>query len=184
MKATLLIVLAMAMPLTLWAQENGSEKSKPTFGYEIDALPFILGGYYGSMWVGKDRTRFRAVLTEFRTPDFFLESGFTNNKIRSYAAIGDYFFEPGFEQWWIGAGMEYWKGRIQTDAGLSTEKYDQLILTFGGGYAWKFHRRFYLNPWAAIHARIAGDANVTVDEEEFNPAIITPEVSIKIGWHF
>ena len=48
-----------------------------------------------------------------------LEDGFTENKIHAYTLITDYFFQPGFQKWWVGAGFEYWKGQIQTDAKLS-----------------------------------------------------------------
>ncbi len=66
-----------------------------------------------------------------------LEDGFTENKIHAYTLITDYFFQPGFQKWWVGAGFEYWKGQIQTDAKLSVSKYENVIFTTGGGYVWK-----------------------------------------------
>jgi hypothetical protein len=153
-------------------------------GFEVDALPYITGGYYGSVWVGHKHIRYRAIITEITTPEFFVEEGFTNNKINSYTAIVDYYFKPDFKKWWIGAGMEYWKGSIQTDAEISTSNYENLIFTAGTGYVWKFYKNFYLNPWAALHLRVAGDKKVIVDSQEFVPPVVTPEVSLKIGWHF
>ncbi len=35
-----------------------------------------------------------------------------------------------------------------------------------------------------MEARVAGDNSVIVDNREFNPPLFTPEVSLKIGWHF
>ncbi len=58
-----------------------------------------------------------------------LEDGFTENKIHAYTLITD--------KWWVGAGFEYWKGQIQTDAKLSVSKYENVIFTTGGGYVWK-----------------------------------------------
>ncbi|MBA4056575.1 MAG: hypothetical protein C0490_17805, partial [Marivirga sp.] len=110
--------------------------------------------------------------------------GFTNNKIQAYTGIVDYFFKPKFERWWVGGGLEYWKGSIQTGAKLSSAKYSNTIITVGTGYVWKFYKNFYLNPWAAIHVRVAGDDSIMVDGEEFKPSALTPEVSLKIGWHF
>jgi hypothetical protein len=165
-----------------YAQEN--ETGKVSVGFELDALPYITGGYYGSVWAGHSHLRCRAIVTQITTPSFMLEDGFTNNKIQSYTAIMDYFFSRGFEKWWVGSGLEYWQGQIQSDRKLSTGKYDNLIFTAGGGYVWKFYRNFYLNPWVAIHAKIAGDSDVYVDDMRFRPANLTPEASLKLGWHF
>lgn len=180
MKSLVCILSAILIVITVSAQE----KKGSTLGFEIDALPFILGGYYGSMWIGSNHVRCRAVITQVTTPQFLLDDGFTNNKIRVYAGIVDYFFKPGFEKWWVGSGLEYWRGSIQTNAKLSTEKYDQAIFTLGGGYAWRFHKRFYLNPWVAIHARLAGENKVLVDGKDLSPAAFIPEASIKVGWFF
>lgn len=128
--------------------------------------------------------RYRAIVTKITTPDFFLKDGFRNNEIQSYTAIADYFFKPEFKKWWVGAGLEYWKGSIQTDAKLLTAKYSNTIITAGTGYVWKFYKNSYINPWAALHASVAGESNVRVDDREFTPPAITPEISLKIGWHF
>jgi hypothetical protein len=159
-------------------------QQQTTVGFELDALPYITGGYYGSAWVGHNKLRYRAVVAKINTPDFAVPDGFTNNELQAYATIVDYFFKPDFEKWWVGSGIEYWKGKIQSDLQVSTESYDQTVFTLGGGYVWKFYKNFYLNPWAAVHLRIAGDKKVLVDGEEFKPAFFTPEASLKIGWHF
>jgi hypothetical protein len=167
----------------LQAQDGVAAKHN-SIGFELDALPYITGGYYGSVWVGHNQLRYRAVIAKVTAPDFLLPDEFTNNKIQAYAAIADYFFRPDFNKWWIGTGFEYWRGTIQTDARLRTGKYYQTIFTLGGGYVWKFHGNFYLNPWAAFHARIVGDTSVSVEGKEFNPPAVAPEISLKIGWYF
>ncbi|MCI0750611.1 MAG: hypothetical protein L0Y35_02120 [Flammeovirgaceae bacterium] len=128
--------------------------------------------------------RYRAVVATINTPDFILPTGFTNNNIQAYAAIADYFFEGDFERWWLGGGAEYWKAKIQTDAKLGTAYYNQAVFTLGGGYVWKIYKNFYLNPWVAVHLRLAGDTAITIDSKVFNPDFFTPEASLKIGWHF
>ena len=155
-----------------------------TVGFEVDLLPYLSGGYYGSVWVGHNHMRFRAVITQITSPDFIVESGFTNNRIQAYTAIVDYFFRPNYEKWWIGSGFEYWKQSIQTDAQTSTAYFDNTIFTLGGGYVWKIYKNFYLNPWAGIHIRIGGPGNVPIDGEEYKVPELTPEISVKIGWHF
>ncbi len=161
-----------------------SKLQNTTVGFEVDVLPYITGGYYGSAWVGHKHIRYRAIVTKVTTPEFYLKDGFINNKIQAYTLIADYFFKPNFEKWWVGAGLEYWNGKIQTDAKISTAKYNNKIFTLGGGYVWKFYKNLYLNPWAAGHLRIAGNSKVFVDSKDYKPPIFTPEISLKVGWHF
>ena len=163
---------------------NGiSQNRSTTIGFEIDALPYLTGGYYGSFWIGNNHLRYRGVVAKTTVPDFLVKDGFTENKIQAYAFITDYFFKPNFQKWWIAAGIEYWKGQIQTDARQSTSEYENAMFTTGGGYVWKFYKNFYLNPWVGIHLRVAGDDRVVVDTKEFTPPFFTPEISLKIGWH-
>jgi hypothetical protein len=182
-KSALITSLMVLNLIICHAQQNDAKQSK-VFGFELDALPYITGGYYGSVWIGYNKIRYRAVVAHINTPDFAVPDGFTNNELQAYAAIVDYFFQSGFKKWWMGSGIEYWKGKIQTEAQLSTATYYQTVFTFGGGYVWKFYKNFYLNPWAAVHVRVAGDTKVIVDGEEFTPSFLTPEASLKIGWHF
>ncbi|MEM9328313.1 MAG: hypothetical protein AAGA85_21780 [Bacteroidota bacterium] len=181
MKSFFLILVLVACHLT---NAQTPEPRHETIGFELDALPYIVGGFYGSIWYGRNQMRYRAVITKITTPEFVLDDGFTNNDMYVYALITEYFFKPGFDGWWVGTGLEYWDAEIQTDAELETAEYENYIFTVGSGYAWKFYKNFYLNPWAAVHLRIAGDSQVPVDELIFEPALLLPEVSVKLGWHF
>jgi hypothetical protein len=180
---TLFSLLMLFIASSGYAQQDSADP-KIAVGFELDALPYLTGGYYGSVWVGHNHFRYRAIVTQITTPSFMVENGFNNNKIQSYTAIGDYFFSKGFEKWWIGSGFEYWKGQVQSDRKLSTARYNNMIFTAGGGYVWKFYRNFYFNPWIAVHCKVAGDNYVNVDGLRFRPAFVTPEASLKIGWHF
>lgn len=179
-----ILILAFLSTVASYAQGDKSSGRSVAIGVELDALPYITGGYYGSLWVGHNQMRYRAVVASVTTPDFMVKEGFTNNEIQAYAFIVDYFFNPNFEKWWIGAGMEYWDGSIQTDAEQETATYSQTVFTVGGGYVWKFHKNFYLNPWAAFHVRVAGDREVSVDDKVYEPSAFTPEASLKLGWYF
>jgi hypothetical protein len=178
-------VLLLVALLTFSSSYGQSDSiTTTTLGFELDALPYITGGYYASIWVGHKHFRYRAVVTKASTPDFFLEDGFTNNDLMVYAVIADYFFKPNFEKWWLGIGMEVWDEKIQTDAKMQTTAFTNTIATLGAGYVWKFYRNFYLNPWAAGHVRVGGNKNVKVDNKTFKPTLFTPEASLKLGWHF
>lgn len=177
--------IALLMLTTTFANAQTKEnKSTLSIGAEVDVLPYITGGYYGSVWASKKHFRYRAVITNVTTPEFMLKDGFGNNKMMVYAALVDYFFKPVPEKWWIGSGFEYWDAEIQTSQKLSKAKYNNTMFTLGGGYVWKFYKNFYLNPWAAAHVRIAGDKSVMVDGEKFEPSLFIPEASLKIGWYF
>ncbi len=184
MKAIFLSICLMFFISFNYGQVDNQSTKNTSVGFELDALPYITGGYYGSVWVGHNHLRYRAVIAKTETPDFVLEDGFTNNEIMAYAAIVDYFFQPDFKGWWIGTGLEYWDAKIQTDAQLNTAEYNNTVFTIGGGYVWKFYKNFYLNPWVAGHLRIAGDKDVLVDESTFETKSFLPEVSLKLGWHF
>lgn len=178
-------LLALLMMTSAFANAQIKENnSKLSIGAEADILPYMTGGYYGSVWASKNHFRYRAVVTNVTTPEFMLKDGFSNNKMMVYAALVDYFFEPRPEKWWIGSGFEYWDAEIQTSQKFSTVKYNNTMFTLGGGYVWKFYNNFYMNPWAAVHLRIAGDKSVMVDGMEFKPSFLIPEVSLKFGWYF
>ncbi|NMH88701.1 hypothetical protein [Flavivirga algicola] len=184
MKAIFLFICFILFFSFSYGQADNQSVKDISVGFELDALPYITGGYYGSVWVGHNHFRYRAVIAKVETPDFIIKDGFTNNEIKAYAAIVDYFFKSDLEGWWIGTGLEYWDSKIQTDAKLNTSEYNNTVFTIGGGYVWKFYKNFYLNPWLAGHLRIAGDKDVIVDGSTFETQLFTPEISLKIGWHF
>ena len=175
-----LFILLMIAANGIYAQSV--KKSKLNAGLEVDVLPYLTGGYYGSIWLSHNHLRYRAVLTQVTTPEFMLDEGFTNNDIKVYAVIADYFFKPEVDKFWVGMGVEYWKASIQTDLKGDQGRYNNTMFTLGGGYVWNLGKHLYLNPWVAIHLRIAGDSEVAVDEKIFKPAAVVPEGSLKIGW--
>ena len=182
---TLILLFAILASTSLKAQPlEKPEETKTSIGLEADVLPYLTGGYYGSVWVAHSHVRYRAVITNVTTPDFMLEDGFTNNEMTVYALLIDYFFKSSVEKWWVGGGLEYWDAEIQTNARLSTATYECYVATVGGGYVWKLHKNFYLNPWVAMHARLGGDSSAIVDGKEFAAARFTPEASLKLGWYF
>jgi len=180
---TLLFILLVFSACVVRAQ-NPAEGKMKAIGVEVDVLPYVMKGYYGSVWVGREHFRYRAIITHLTNPSFLVDKGFRGNKIQAYTVLGDYFFSRGFQKWWIGVGFEYWRGSIQRAELAGSAKYNNIIATVGGGYVWRFYRKFYLNPWFAFHARIGGDSRVDVNGAVFRPAMFTPEASLKLGWYF
>lgn len=69
--------------------ESIKKESKFIFGTELDALPFITGGYYFSVISGLDPIRVRAVVSQVNLPDFaFDSSNFSKSSLHVYESLG------------------------------------------------------------------------------------------------
>jgi len=158
-----------------------------TIGFEADALPFATGGYYASAWYGDSPWRYRAVIARTYPPDFIVGSGFSHLRLDATALIVDRFIGAQAHALagpWIGAGVERWDGRIQEQGTGASATFWESVATAGGGYVWKFSGNWYLNPWAALHVLLDGDRSVPVGTRVYRPPLVTPEASLKLGWHF
>jgi hypothetical protein len=115
------ILPASIMIANIAKGQTDSSCTRATAGCAVDALPCITGGYCGWLWIGHDHMLYRAIVTRVTTPDVVSQDGFTNNTIMACTAIAGDFITPHFEQWLIGAGLEYWERDIHADATLSTQ---------------------------------------------------------------
>lgn len=183
--ASAAVVLALFLP-ACYAQEVQGESGSGAwkFGSEIDALPFATKGYYGSAFVGRDGWRLRGVAARSAMPSFMVSEGFRDKRTDAYAVLVDRFFgskRQRFEGFWIGGGGEYWRNRIRTEDSPEYSRYNNFILTAGGGYVWRFSRHFYLNPWAGGHFVAGGSRKIPVSGKTYEQRVFTPEASIKFG---
>ena len=157
----------------------------PTIGVELDAFPYLTGGWYGSLWIGYRQIRLRGVLAESYPGSIVTDEGFRDLRIRAAAALVDWFpfNAPGtYEGVWFGAGVEWWRNRVTNEANNRAGTFNSTMATLGGGYVWKFYQHFYVNPWAAAHVQATG-GNATIAGSEYQAPSILPEVSVKLGWH-
>ena len=161
-----------------------SQQRTQTVGFELDLLPYISGGWYASIWYGEQNFRLRAVYAETNIPKFVVPDGFKDHHLKAAAGIIDYFIKPNFEGWWVAIGYEYWQNQISNDSATDTREFYNHVATFGGGYVWKFWQNFYLNPWAAGHILLTGSEEFYVGNDLYKPSVFTPELSLKVGWHF
>jgi hypothetical protein len=160
---------------------------KWSYGGEIDALPFLMRGYYGSGFVARDGWKLRVVAARSTMPSFMISDGFRDKRADAYALLADRFVgarRQKLEGAWIGGGGEYWRNRIRTKNAPAYATYHDFMLTVGGGYVWKFSRHFYLNPWAAGHLAVDGERNIPVSGKTYKQPVFTPEGSIKLGFTF
>jgi hypothetical protein len=156
-------------------------------GTEVDVLPYAMGGYYASAFVGHDGWRLRGVAARSDPPSFLVTSGFEKKRTDAYALLADRFLGSKRTQlkgFWIGGGGEFWQSRIRQENASNFTHYDNFVLTAGGGYVWKLSNHFYLNPWSALHAVVAGNTNINVSGKMYQQPRLTPEASLKFGFIF
>jgi hypothetical protein len=158
-------------------------------GLELDLLPTVVSaaagevGGGGNVWLGRDRLRLRLVGTRMVFPDGFqTPSGFKDRELIAVAAIVDVFLHRGFSGPWIGGGLEHWWNRVGSAAGPDTADWRSYVVTAGGGWAWKFWRDLYLNPWMAGHVLLSRP-EVTLYGSTWKPGVATWEISLKVGWN-
>jgi hypothetical protein len=153
-------------------------------GLELDALPYLTGGYFAAACVGKGPWRLRVLTADVHKPDWSTAKGFSKHHVTAYAFVVDRFLKPDWKGWWIGAGPVYWKSEIQTDAHVQKSRLENILLNGSLGYNFTFGRHFYVSPWAGMSLRVAGDKNVAVDDKKFTLPLLNPEASLKLGFYF
>jgi hypothetical protein len=180
------LVLTLLFPCaaTVFAQEGSGTVGPLSVGAELDVLPYITGGWYGSGWLGVNHVRVRLVASKVNPPDFTLKGDFTNGETQAYAALMDYFLRPSFKGGWIGGGIEHWDNRVAHPAETARGTYHDWMATVGGGWVFGIGPHLYLNPWAAGHWRVAGDTQAFVGSRLYEPRKALAEGSVKIGWRF
>lgn len=151
---------------------------------EVDLLPVATGGFYTSVVAGRDHWRLRLVVAEVRVPDGFAPSGWEKARIRAQALLVDRILRPGFAGPWIGGGLERWDEDLTSAQGSGRVRLKSLQATLGTGWVLPLGGRFYVNPWAALHQRIAGDRTASLPREACHPRALQAEASIKIGVRF
>lgn len=186
--ATLAIMLSTTV---LSAQTSaGSELSETPvshswkFGTEIDVLPYVMNGYYASAFTAHDAWRLRGVVARSEAPSFLVSGGFDKKRTDAYALLVDRFIgkkKNRLEGFWAGGGAELWRSRIRQEGTSDFTRYNNTVLTAGGGYVWKLSNHFYLNPWSAIHVVAAGDRKINVSGKIYEQPRLTPEASVKFG---
>ena len=176
----------MLLAFTVNAQRRYRHYSETYYavGAEVNPIPYLSGGYSGSLWWGFKHFRIVGSGAYTTVPSFFVPGGFEQNKIRSFALLGNYFFDPAFKNLWIGGGPEYWMGSVINSDDQTSGKYTNYVLTLDAGYVIKIWNDFYINPVASIHLVVSGEKVIETGNATFNANTIMPDLSLKIGYHF
>jgi hypothetical protein len=153
-------------------------------GVEADLLPFLTGGFYGSLWSAHGSVRLRGVVSRVYVPEFAVPDGFRDQRVDAIAVIADYVPAREVQGIWVGAGLEYWNTEIGVEGSSEETTFGSLVATAGVGYIFPLGGGVYLNPWGAAHVLLSWGRDVQVGTTNFTPQPITGEVSLKLGYCF
>lgn len=170
--------------ILLFIAHSSSATESEAYGIELDALPWLTGGYYLSGWYAQNYLRYRAVASNINIPTAFVKEGFKDHEITAYALIVDYLPHQALSGIWYGAGLEFWQSRITNKSDNSKTEFDNTVFTIGLGYIWRLTDTVYLNPWAALHMLVDGNEDIKVGNKTYQQESIVPSASIKLGWQF
>jgi hypothetical protein len=159
---------------------SDSSRSRFYFGLEQDVLPYILKGFIATGWVGRNHVRCRLSYAEATKPKFVLPENISVDRVHAFGISFEYFTKEKFKGLWVGPGIGLWNNYFK-DNGTTEGKYQSLIFTIGSGYNLSITNWLYFSPWVALHTRIGGTNDHKTGMSVYTPAIITPEVSIKLG---
>jgi len=175
-----ILVVIILLSSSILAQNRNS---KYTFGSEVDLFPFISGGYYGSVFTGYENMRIRFVYAKSDIPEFILPDGFDKNTMKVCALLADYFInsENRINKWWVGIGFEQWQNAAHNKNDNKEGEFTTYIATAGFGYVFYLTDNVYLNPWSALHLRVAGEKEVIIGDSVYKNSLLLPELSLKIG---
>jgi len=177
--------LALALVLaSTFVRAAESPKKATSWATEVDLLPVATGGWYASLAGGRDVWRLRVVAAAVKVPDAFAPAGWEKAKTRAQALLVDRFFRPGFTGPWVGVGVERWDEDLKWSQGPERVRLKSLQATFGMGWTLPLGRGFHVNPWLAVHQRLAGDREAALPQVECRPKSLQAEASVKMGYRF
>jgi hypothetical protein len=180
----ILFFLLFIFQLTIGQKRrSGHGQTYYACGAEANIIPYLSGGYSGTLWWGINHIRISGTFAKTNTWNIFVPSGFENNVVQSYALNGEYFFSPAFKNLWAGGGAEYWQGAVDNADDHAHGEYTNYMLTVGAGYVIKIWKGIYVNAAGSVHLVVAGGKVVEVGNATFNANTIVPDVAIKIGYH-
>jgi hypothetical protein len=180
-------IAPLPLCLLLAATSFGQIGAKPTgwkFGFESEILTWIQGGYHGSVWLGRDGLRLRAVVAQATFPQGLTPNGFRDLTSQFYEMECDLFLgdrADKFRGTWIALGGGLTRQSIRSDDGHE----GRLLLAdihSGFGYTTALPRGFTLNPWVGIDLHLNTPDQVAVGSQIWKPRWFDPVLGCKAGW--
>lgn len=153
-------------------------------GVETDALPLATGGYLAALWAGTPRWQVRTLLARVNMPNLARPHAFDRQQIDATAVLLDVHPLGATSPWWVAAGLVRWDGRLRDASTGVTENYDVWLLNGSAGWHRNVWKNLYVRPWAGLSLRAGGDRDIRVGDSTYDPLLLNPELSVKMGWRF
>lgn len=179
--AWLLVVLIAVVPT---ADRQGATARQFSAGIETDALPLATGGYLAALWAGTPRVQVRALVARVNMPDLARPDAFDRQRIDATALLLDVHPLGAASPWWVAGGLVRWDGRIRDASTGISENYDVWLLNGSLGWHRDIWRQLYVRPWTGLSLRAGGDRDIRVGDSRYDPRLLNPELSVKMGWRF
>lgn len=159
-------------------------------GFSADIFPTLVSASAGKAgfsfqgWAAFNHIKVRAIGGHmYLPPELTGSDGYGNQELTVGAVIADYMFGDHFDGFWIGSGVEYWRNTIPHDDTGEEFRWNNYVLTLGGGYIWRICGNLYLNPWVAVHY-ITNPREFDAAGDRFSQRNIQGSFSMKIGYFF
>jgi len=153
-------------------------------GVETDALPLATGGYLAAAWMGTPRVQVRALAARVHIPDLARPDAFDRQEIDAVAVLIDVHPLGASSPWWVAGGLVHWDGRIRDASTRISSDYDVWLVNGSAGWHRDVWKNLYVRPWAGLSLRAGGDRDIRVGNATYDPRLLNPELSVKMGWRF
>jgi len=135
-----------------------------------------------SFWYRESLQRYRANISSFNMPSYFVEQGLNDHQINSYGLYWDQFRNENSNVW-FGAGVELWGAQLRKEGVQAAKSYTDVILLGSSGYYWNFHKAFYVSPELAVRLAL-GEKTHVIEEASFNAKWLYVFFNLHLGWYF
>lgn len=151
-------------------------------GASVNALPFVLSGYGGRIWAGKERFRAVGEVYNLDIPSAFLREGPRNGRIEpAYRLTGQYFTHDDLAGPFLSGGIEYTTTDVGYEGTVNRTSYDSFYFSGGIGYVFRFNRHFYLDTGLSLNVRWGSEEICVPGGGCFTPDPVTPIGFVGVG---
>lgn len=178
------IAKVSAMSKNIITDSLPSAYSALYWGIEQEVAPYTLRGWALGGWLGLGQARLRLSTVRLDMPDFIRSRYLNQERVIANSIAIDYFLKPEFKGFYFGGGGGYWTTTItpKSEFGQDRRRIESFMFSGGCGYNLLIWKGLYVSPWLALHTRITGNTAVDLGGANYNPQLLLPEISLKIGW--
>lgn len=153
-------------------------------GGSLRPVPFLLGGYGASVWVGIKRFRLRAEFLKFNTPNIFWQDGFKDGRLTMTNVYLDYFLKEPDRGFYLFSGPGSMKGSVRHEKETVRGYHKNSTINFGIGYSCPVTGYFTVSSTITAHAITGGSREFMVGAHPvmLNPVFPSAAVNLELHW--